>query len=190
MHASFAAVIAEAELATAPRPRTARLVLDLGYANPTAAAVTRDLATGVLTQIQALLADPATDLPAHLRAALAALTEALTEQTTGRASVTALNTPLARAWRAHPAGQPRSNPGAADLDAALDRGGDSAQRDGDPAVRSWHRPAQPIGFHCLVCGFTRPAGDSRPGGAPICAGSTARTAQQHAPTPMQPLVLR
>src|SRR4051812_29812384 len=122
MNESFAAVIAEAELATAPRPRTARLVLDLGYANPTAAAVTRDLATGVLTQIQALLTDPATDLPAELRAALAALTE----QTTGRASVTALNTPLARAWRAHPAGQPRRNPGAADLDAALDRGGDCA----------------------------------------------------------------
>jgi hypothetical protein len=36
---------------------------------------------------------PGTDLPAHLSGAL-----------TGLATVTALNTPLVRAWRAHPAG--------------------------------------------------------------------------------------
>ena len=52
------------------------------------------------------LADPATDLPAELHGALAGLAGALAEQT-GGATVTALNTPLARAWRAHPAGQPR-----------------------------------------------------------------------------------
>jgi hypothetical protein len=101
---SSAAVVAEAELSGARPGRTARLILDLGYANPEATALTRDLAAGVLIRIQALLADPATDLPAPLHAALAALGGALAEQTAGRATVTALDTPLARAWRAHPAG--------------------------------------------------------------------------------------
>jgi hypothetical protein len=103
-----ASVVVEVELSAAPPGRTARLLLDLGYANVEAAAVARDLARGVRTQIEALLADPATDLPAHLRGALAALAGALTEQTeqTGdRATITPLNTPLARAWRAHPAGR-------------------------------------------------------------------------------------
>ena len=104
---SSAAVVAEAELAAAPQGRSARLVLDLGYATAEAAAVARDLARGVRTQIEALLADPATDLPAHLCAALAGLSAALSEQTGDRATVTALNTPLARAWRAHPAGRGR-----------------------------------------------------------------------------------
>ena len=54
-----------------------------------------------------MLADPATDFPADLRAALAPLAGALAEQTGDRATVTALNTPLARAWRAHPAGRGR-----------------------------------------------------------------------------------
>ena len=67
------------------------------------AAVTRDLAHGVLAQVEAMLADPATDLPAEARAALAALADALAEQTRHRGTVTALDTPLARAWRAHPA---------------------------------------------------------------------------------------
>jgi hypothetical protein len=58
----------------------------------------------VLTQVEAMLADPAADLPADVHAALAALAGALTEQTVDRATVTTLNTPLARAWRAHPAG--------------------------------------------------------------------------------------
>ena len=58
----------------------------------------------MLTEIEALLADPAADLPAEVRAALAALAGALGEQTVDRATVTTLNTPLARAWRAHPAG--------------------------------------------------------------------------------------
>jgi hypothetical protein len=38
---------------------------------------------------------------------LATLADALAGQTAERATVTALNTPLARAWRAHPAGQQR-----------------------------------------------------------------------------------
>jgi hypothetical protein len=50
------------------------------------------------------LTDRATDLPARLRAALTGLADALAEQTGGGATVTALNTPLVRAWRAHPAG--------------------------------------------------------------------------------------
>jgi hypothetical protein len=73
----------------------------LGYADAEAA---RGLVGGVLTQVEALLADPATDLPGYLRASLAGLADALSAQTAGRATVTALNTPLARAWRAHPAG--------------------------------------------------------------------------------------
>jgi hypothetical protein len=102
-----ASVAVEAELAAAPQGRSARLVLDLGYADVDAAAVARDLARGVRTQIEVLLADPATDLPAHLRGALAGLAGALTEQTDEPATVTALNTPLTRAWRAHPAGRGR-----------------------------------------------------------------------------------
>jgi hypothetical protein len=99
-----APVVVEAELSAAPPGRTARLILDLGSATAEAAAVARDLAGGVRTQIEALLADPAADLPAELRAALAALAGALSEQTGDRSTVTTLNTPLARAWRAHPAG--------------------------------------------------------------------------------------
>ena len=99
-----ASVVVEVELSAAPPGRTARLILDLGYANVEAAAVARDLARGVRTQIEALLTDPATDLPAHLRGALAALAGALAEQISGGATVTALDTPLARAWRAHRAG--------------------------------------------------------------------------------------
>jgi uncharacterized membrane protein len=99
-----APVVVEAELSAAPPGRTARLILDLGSATAEAAAVARDLAGGVRTQVEALLADPAADLPADVRAALAALAGALTEQTAERATVTALNTPLARAWRAHPSG--------------------------------------------------------------------------------------
>ena len=99
-----APVVVEAELSAAPPGRTARLILDLGSATAEAAAVARDLAGGVLTQVEAMLADPAVDLPADVRAALAALAGALTEQTVDRATVTTLNTPLARAWRAHPSG--------------------------------------------------------------------------------------
>ena len=54
-----------------------------------------------------MLADPAADLPAEVRAALAALAGALTEQTVDRATVTTLNTPLTRAWCAHPSGRGR-----------------------------------------------------------------------------------
>jgi hypothetical protein len=102
-------VVAEAELPAAPPGRTARLVLDLGYADAGVAAVARDLAHGVLSHIQAMLADPATELPAEARAALAALADALAEQTQARhgATGTALDTPLARAWRAHPGGRGR-----------------------------------------------------------------------------------
>ena len=81
--------------------------LDLGHTGAEAAAVARDLAGGVLIQVEAMLADPAADLPADVRAALAALAGALTEQTVDRATVTTLNTPLTRAWRAHPAGRGR-----------------------------------------------------------------------------------
>jgi hypothetical protein len=101
-----APVVVEAELSAAPG-RTARLILDLGSATAEAAAVARDLARGVLSQVEALLADPAAELPAELRAGLAALAGALSEQTVDRATVTALNTPLTRAWRAHPAGWAR-----------------------------------------------------------------------------------
>ena len=100
-------VVAEVGLSAAPPGRTARLVLDLGYADVEVAAVARALAQGVLRHIEAMLADPATDLPAEARAALAALADALSEQTRHRATVTALDTPLARAWRAHPAGRGR-----------------------------------------------------------------------------------
>jgi hypothetical protein len=98
---------AEVELSAAPQGRTARLILDLGYTSAEAAAVAHDLARGVLTQIEALLADPAAALSADLRGSLVALAGALSFQTADRATVTALDTPLARAWRAHPAGQPR-----------------------------------------------------------------------------------
>ncbi len=102
-----APVVVEAELSAAPPGRTARLILDLGSATAEAAAVARHLAGGVLTQVEAMLADPAADLPADVRAALAALAGALTEQTGDRATVTTLNTPLTRAWRAHPSGRGR-----------------------------------------------------------------------------------
>ena len=104
MRDPVAPVVVEAELSAAPPGRTARLILDLGSATAEAAAVARDLAGGVLTQAEAMLADPAVDLPADVRAALAALAGALTEQTGDRATVTTLNTPLTRAWRAHPSG--------------------------------------------------------------------------------------
>ena len=100
-------VVAEAELPAAPPGCTARLALDLSSADAAVAAVARDLAQGVLSHIQAMLADPATELPAEARAALAALADALSERTSGGATVTALDTPLARAWRAHPAGRGR-----------------------------------------------------------------------------------
>ena len=102
-------VVAQAELSAAPPGRMARLVLDLGYADAQVAAVARDLAHSVLSHIEAMLADPATDLPAEARAALAALADALAEQTQVRhgATVTALDTPLARAWPAHPGGRGR-----------------------------------------------------------------------------------
>jgi hypothetical protein len=100
-------ILAEAALSAAPPGRTARLVLELGYADAQVAAVARDLAHSVLSHIEAMLADPATDLPADARAALTALADALSEQTRHRATVTELDTPLARVWRAHPAGRGR-----------------------------------------------------------------------------------
>ena len=102
-------VIAEAELSAASPGCTARLLLDPGSTDAQVAAVARDLAHGVLAHIQAMLADLATELPAEARAALAALADALAEQTQARhgATGTALDTPLARAWRAHPGGRGR-----------------------------------------------------------------------------------
>jgi len=138
----------------------------------------------VLTRVEALLADPATDFPADLRAALATLAGALTEQTGERATVTTLNTPLARAWRAHPAGRGRGDP------PDPDRRGDPGQRNGEPAVRVGEQRPTLLGFHCLVCGFTLRAEGGRPVPAPLCAGSRARTGKQHEPTLMQALVLQ
>jgi hypothetical protein len=63
------------------------------------------------------------------------------------------------------------------------------RRDREPAGRDVTRPPTLIGFHCLVCGLARPAEAGRPVPAPLCAGSRARTGKQHAPTPMQALVL-
>jgi hypothetical protein len=103
----FTPFVAEAELSTGPPGRTTRLVLDLGCVSAEAAAVAHDLARGVLTQIDAMLADPAPAMSADLRGSLAALAGALSAKTGGRATVTGLDTALARAWRAHPAGQPR-----------------------------------------------------------------------------------
>ncbi len=103
-------VVAEAELSGAPPGRTARLVLDLGYATDEAATLLRDLTEGLVTQIEAKLTDPATDLSAELAGALtalAALAGTLAQQPADQASVTTLNTPLARAWHAHPAGSGR-----------------------------------------------------------------------------------
>ena len=100
-------IVAEAELSAAPPGCTARLVLDLGYVDAQVAVVARELAGSVLRHIEAMLADPATDLPAGARAALAALADALRGQISGGATVTALDTPLTRAWRAHPAGRGR-----------------------------------------------------------------------------------
>ena len=97
------AVVAEAELSGAPPGRMARLILDLGHATDEAAALARDLARGMLTQLEAKLTDPATDLPPHLRDALAALAGALAEQPDDRTTVTLINTPLVHAWHAHPA---------------------------------------------------------------------------------------
>jgi hypothetical protein len=179
-------VVAEAELSAAPPGRRVRLVLDLGYADAEVAAVARDLAQGVLNQIEALLADPATDLPADARAALAALADALAEQTEKRATVTTLNTPLARAWHAHPAGRGRGDP------PDLHRRGDPGPRTGEPAERVGEQRPTLIGFHCLVCGFTRRAEESRPVSAPICAGwrarigSKVRTSTRHDPTRCRP----
>ncbi|ADB73483.1 hypothetical protein [Geodermatophilus obscurus] len=104
-------LVVEAELSGAPPGRTVRLILDLGSATAEAAAVSRDLAGGVLTQVEAMLADPATDLSAEARAALAALADALAEQISGGATVTELDTPLARAWRASRRARPMRNPG-------------------------------------------------------------------------------
>src|SRR3954466_15656905 len=92
-------IVAEAQLSPAPPGAPAHLVLDPGLAPPEAAAVARNLATGVLGRIETLLAGPATDLPAQLRAAVAALADAPAEQAAGQATVTILDTPLARAWR-------------------------------------------------------------------------------------------
>jgi hypothetical protein len=100
-------VVAEAALSAAPPGRKARLVLDPGCADAEVAAVARDLAQGVLSQVEAMLADPAAAPRAEARDALAALADALSGQTGDRATVTALDTPLARAWRAHSAGRGR-----------------------------------------------------------------------------------
>jgi len=101
-------VIAEAQLSAAPSGRTACFILDLGFTNAEAAvAVAHELAQRMLGHMEALLADPATDLPAQLRAGLAALADPLAEQSSERVTVTMLDTSRAPAWRAHPAGRRR-----------------------------------------------------------------------------------
>jgi hypothetical protein len=69
--------------------------------------VVRDLADGMLSQIETLLANRSIDLPAHLRGALTGLADTLAEQSADDPTVTALDTPLTRAWRAYPAGRGR-----------------------------------------------------------------------------------
>jgi hypothetical protein len=100
-------LLAEVELSAALHRRTALLILNLGYIDAQAAAVVRDLADGVRSQVETLLADRTTDLPAHLRGALIGLAHPLPERRAAAATVTALETPLAGAWRAHPAGRGR-----------------------------------------------------------------------------------
>jgi hypothetical protein len=80
--------------------------------------------------------------------------------------------------------------GAADLTPDPDRRGNHRRRDGDAVVRAGTRSPRPIGFHCPVCGYLRPAEGPLQVATPLCAGSKARTGQQHEPTPMQALVLR
>src|SRR3954451_8785365 len=174
-------VVIEAALSGAPPGRTARLSLDLGCADAAVAVVARDLARGVLTQLEAMLADPAAELPAELRAVLVALADALREQTQKRATVTTLNTPLARAWHAHPAGRGRGDPpaphrrGDPGPPTGPHRRGAPGPPTGEPAARVGEPRPTLIGFHCLVCGFTRRAEESRPEPAPLCAGPRAGT---------------
>src|SRR3954464_939024 len=137
-------VVLEAALSGAPPGRTARLSLDLGCADAAVAAVARDLARGVLTQLEAMLADPAPELPAHLRDALAALADALAEQIEKRATVTTLSTPLARAWHAHPAGRGRGDP------PDLHRRGDPGPRTRAPAARGGDERPPPLRLHLLL----------------------------------------
>jgi hypothetical protein len=61
----------------------------------------------VLGRVETLLAARGTDLPAQLRGALIGLADALAERSAGEATVIGLDTPLTRAWRAHPAGRGR-----------------------------------------------------------------------------------
>jgi hypothetical protein len=60
--------------------------LDLGHADDEAAAVVRDLAEGVLSQVATLLTDRGTDLPARLRGALTGLADELAERSAGGAT--------------------------------------------------------------------------------------------------------
>ena len=71
-----------------------------------------------------------------------------------------------------------------------DRQGEHRRQDRDPAGRSGTRPPTLIGFHCLVCGYLRPAEGRLQVSAPMCASSKARTGRQHEPTPMKALFLR
>jgi hypothetical protein len=47
-----------------------------------------------------------------------------------------------------------------------------------------------IGFYCPSCGYAPRADGGRPGSAPVCAGSKARTGQQHEPARMKVLIPR
>jgi hypothetical protein len=42
-----------------------------------------------------------------------------------------------------------------------------------------------IAFYCPVCGSLRPAQNRQPAPAPTCAGSKARTGEQHEPAQMR-----
>jgi len=55
----------------------------------------------------------------------------------------------------------------------------------DPSRRS--AGGELIGFYCPVCGYLLAAQDRQPASAPTCAGSKARTGEQHQPTQMRTL---
>jgi hypothetical protein len=57
----------------------------------------------------------------------------------------------------------------------------------DPSRRS--AGGELIGFYCPVCGHLLPAVERQPAPPPTCAGSKARTGEQHEPTQMRTLPL-
>jgi hypothetical protein len=97
---SSAAIVAEAQLSPAPRALrpASSLIWGRPLPRPPRSSVTWPSAYSAGSR-RCWPARPPT-CPPQLRAAVA-------EQAAGRATVTILQTPLARAWRAHPAGRGR-----------------------------------------------------------------------------------